>query len=143
MSITSETPKLPDDFGLDMENRDPESLNVHVRVLFEDVLAEPLGAHSPEGIWRCVFKMFICSKDMCYKILSYLCAVPAAICWGCNFACVSFSHVYAITPCLKAYVMNIGACKMIYGATVRMCCDPCYEACGRMLSDIRVTHVNE
>ncbi|XP_070557273.1 caveolin-3-like [Ptychodera flava] len=153
MSTTSETPKpeevitdeikAPDDLGLDMENRDPANLNEHVRVLFEDVLAEPPGAHSSDGVWRCVFKAFLCSKNVCFKVLSFICAVPSAFCWGCQFACISFTHIYAVTPCLKAYVMNIGACKMIYGVTVRICCDPCYEACGRMFSDIRVTNHNE
>ncbi|XP_077993652.1 caveolin-3-like [Glandiceps talaboti] len=142
MSITSETTK-PSELGLDMENRDPKPLNDHVRVLFEEVIAEPPGAHSADGVWRCVFKMFTCSKNLCFKIMTYICAVPLAICWGCEFACISFTHIYTITPCVKAYVMNIGACKMIYGASVRMCCDPCYESCGRMFSDIRVTSRTE
>lgn len=33
---------------LDMENRDPNGMNSHVQVMFDDVLAEAEGAHSAD-----------------------------------------------------------------------------------------------
>ncbi|CAH2312584.1 caveolin 3 [Pelobates cultripes] len=36
---------------LDMENRDPNNMNEHVRVLFEDTFGEPEGTHSIDGVW--------------------------------------------------------------------------------------------
>ena len=36
------------DSDLDLINRDPNFMNNHVQVMFDDVLAEPEGAHSPD-----------------------------------------------------------------------------------------------
>lgn len=33
---------------LNMDNRDPNNMNLHVQVMFDDVLAEVEGAHSAE-----------------------------------------------------------------------------------------------
>ncbi|XP_033127355.1 caveolin-1-like [Anneissia japonica] len=127
---------------VDMAHRDPKDLNSHVQVLYEEVLGEPEGSHSIDGVWRCAFKCFSGSRDLCYRILSVLCAVPLAFCWGCEFAALSFYHIWCVTPFLKMYVININSCKVVYRACYSACCDPCFESCGRVFSDIRMTKIN-
>ncbi|XP_070558041.1 caveolin-1-like [Ptychodera flava] len=129
--------------SLDMEMRDPNNLNEHVRALWEDLIGEPTGTHSMDGVWRCSYKCFNSCKACCYKVLTVLCAVPASIYWGCCFAMASFDMIWCTTPCIKMYLMQFGACKLLYGTLVRMCCDPCCESVGRCLSDIRVTQNKE
>ncbi|XP_033127403.1 caveolin-1-like [Anneissia japonica] len=133
--------EIPSD--IDMVQRDPSDLNSHVKVMFEEVLGEPDGSHSIDGVWRCAFKCFEGSRNLCYRILTAICAVPLAFCWGCEFAFLSFYHVWCVTPYLKAYIININSCKIMYRACCSACCDPCFESVGRCLSDIRVTYVNQ
>ncbi|KAK0044783.1 caveolin-1, partial [Biomphalaria pfeifferi] len=51
-------------------------------VMFDEVLAEPDGAHSINCVWNCAYKCFNCCKGCCYKFLTLLCGIPLAICWG-------------------------------------------------------------
>ena len=64
---------------LNMQNRDPNSMNAHVQVQFDDVLAEPAGAHSAECVWRNSYKCFSGGMSCCYKLLTYLCGLPAGM----------------------------------------------------------------
>ncbi|XP_033127635.1 caveolin-1-like isoform X2 [Anneissia japonica] len=125
---------------IDMINRDPNSINSHVQVGFEDVLAEPDGVHSPECVWKLANKCFTCSRDIAYTLFALCYGVPYAFFWGCEFAYLSFAHIWIITPAISMYMVWLKSIKIIYGACVRTCCDPCFESCGRILSDVRVTH---
>ena len=55
------------------------------QTFFEDVIGEPEGAHSAECVFRNSYRCFYFSKDLCYTILTYLCAIPLAFCWGCEY----------------------------------------------------------
>merc|ERR1712122_391702 len=57
---------------IDMNNRDPNNINDHLRVTFEDVLAEPEGIHSMNCVWSNSYKCFNCCKDLCYTIMTLL-----------------------------------------------------------------------
>merc|ERR1711936_1073349 len=111
-----------------MVNRDPNDLNDHVKVLFEDVLAEPEGAHS-----------FDCCKGCCYKLLTLFCALPIAMCWGCEFAVITFQHVWYVTPCMRVYMINCGCLQKFWGNCLQCFLQPLCEACSYSLSNIRIT----
>ena len=51
---------------LDLVNRDPNELNNYIQVDFEDVLAEPSGAHSADCIWKNSYSCFQCGKNCGY-----------------------------------------------------------------------------
>jgi len=125
--------------GPDMSNRDPNDLNSHVKVMFEDVLGEPEGAHSADCVWGCAYKCFNCSKNCCYLVLTYLCAIPMSLCWGCKFACIAFCHIWKITPCLKVCQMNLGCMQKMYGYIVACMCNPICEAFALCFSKINVS----
>ena len=122
----------------DMEQRDPRNINEHVKVRFDEVLAEPEGVRSIDCVWRNAATCFNCTLGCCYKLLTTLCGLPMAFCWGCEFACLAFCHVWYYTPCIKAYTINLTAfrqlLRLIYETTVGACC----EACGMCLSRIVV-----
>ncbi|CAL1528173.1 unnamed protein product [Lymnaea stagnalis] len=126
-------------YEIDMINRDPNGLNDHVKVLFEDVLAEPDGAHSYKCLWNCAYECFNCWKGCCYKTLTLLCGIPLAIYWGCEFAIITFWHVWYISPCMRAYMINCGCLQKFYGACLQCYLQPLCDACGYFLSNIRVT----
>ncbi|CAH1783690.1 unnamed protein product [Owenia fusiformis] len=113
----------------DMIERDPNNINDHIGVEFEDIIAEPDGAHSQDCVWRNSYKCFNCGKNLCYKILTFICALPLALCWGCSFACISFSHIWQVTPCYKVLDINCGCIRKFWGLCVNCAIGPCCEAC--------------
>ncbi|XP_019638221.1 PREDICTED: caveolin-3-like [Branchiostoma belcheri] len=131
--------EIPSEFGLDMDMRDPNNINEHTKVLFEDVFAEPEGTHSADGVWRWSFKCYNGSKSCCYKTLTYICALPVACCWGCEFACLSFCQIWAMIPCIKTCNITLASVKQIWGSLVHTCLDPCNESCALCLSNIKIT----
>jgi len=124
--------------GPDMEQRDPMNINEHVKVNFEEVLAEPEGARSCDCVWRGASKCFTCTLDCCYKLLTAVLGFPLAFCWGCEFACLAFCHIWYCTPCIKSCAIELTACRSIlrlfYESTYGACC----EACGMFFSRIVV-----
>ncbi|MBN3292272.1 CAV1 protein, partial [Polypterus senegalus] len=127
---------------LDLENRDPNNMNDHVKVLFEDAFAEPEGSHTIPGAWVMSYKTFRGVKNCCYVVLSVLCGCPMAFCWALDFACVQFCHIWSITPSLRMCKMNLACMKLFWGYCVHCICDPCWESCALLFSSIRVQNKN-
>ncbi|XP_052250471.1 LOW QUALITY PROTEIN: caveolin-1-like [Dreissena polymorpha] len=123
---------------LDMVQRDPNDLNSHIKVRFEDVLGEPDGAHSIDCVWKLAFTCFECGKGLCYKLLTILCGICIALAWGCNFALVAFDHVWCYTPCIRDFSICVGCFQKVYGTIIMCAAGPVCEACGMMFSKIKV-----
>ncbi|KAK1136731.1 hypothetical protein K0M31_001270 [Melipona bicolor] len=91
-----------DESNVELEDRDPNSLNKHLQVMWDDVIGEPEGIRSPECAWRLSGHCFRLSRSCCYVFLSVLIAPLLALCFGFTFACLAFQRK------LLAY--------MVYGA---------------------------
>ncbi|XP_067907335.1 caveolin-1-like [Heterodontus francisci] len=129
---------------IDLINRDPKHLNDDVvKVDFEEVIAEPEGTHSFDGVWKASFTVFTVSKYWCYRLLSALFGIPLAIIWGIYFAILTFIHIWAVMPCIKSYMIEIQCISRVYSICIHTFCDPFYEALGKMFSSIRVTMQKE
>jgi len=128
---------------IDLVNRDPNDLNSHVAVLFEDIIGEPEGAHSADCIWTWAYKCFTGGKRICYMILTYICALPMALWWGCTFACISFAHIWHITPCFKVVQINLGCAQRFFSLFINCFMAPCIETQALIFSKIHVTMRNE
>jgi len=124
--------------GLNFLDRDEKHVNEHINIQFEDVLAEPDGGHSFEGVWRMAYVVFTGTKFWLYRLLAALCALPCALCWGINFACLSFCHIWAITPFLRVFDLFFYFIKRIWSAIVHTLCDPIFESVGMLFSNVRV-----
>ena len=114
------------------------SICVCLQVAFEDVIAEPEGAHTIDCCWRCSYTAFNCAKGCCYNILSILCGCPLALCWGCEFAYITFVHVWQITPCLRVFMINCGCAQKFCGTCLQCCLGPICETAGLFFSNIVV-----
>ncbi|XP_060595541.1 caveolin-1-like [Ruditapes philippinarum] len=123
---------------VDLENRDPNGLNSHIQVMFEDVLAESDGAHSLDCIWKASFCCFECGKNLCYRILTTLCGVCIALMWGCEFAQTAFAHVWCYTPWIRDFSICMGCAQRIFGTIINCCCSPFCEACGGIFTRIKI-----
>ncbi|KAK7496149.1 hypothetical protein BaRGS_00012559 [Batillaria attramentaria] len=123
---------------LDMINRDPTEINDHIKVHFDEVIAEPDASHSADCVWRCSERCFSGSKKCCYIFLSSICGIPMALYWGCGFACITFQHVWYYTPCLRMVMVNFGCIQKYFGTCVQCCLGPVCETMGLFFSHIVV-----
>ncbi|XP_045495103.1 caveolin-3-like isoform X2 [Colias croceus] len=79
-----------------LEDRDPNNLNQHIQIIWDDVIGEPEGVRSPERAWRISHFCFRHARNWCYIVLSVLVAPPCALVLGVGFACLAFEK----TECL-------------------------------------------
>jgi len=126
----------------DLDARDPNELNSHVKVEFEEVFGEPDGAHSHPCVWRCAFKCFNLGKNLAYLILTFVYAIPIAWWWGCEFASVTFFHVWYLTPFFRMLDINCASMTRLLRMCTMGCIGPCCEACGMFFSNIKVTNAS-
>ncbi|KAL3852823.1 hypothetical protein ACJMK2_016438 [Sinanodonta woodiana] len=119
--------------------RDPNDLNIHVKVNFEDSLGEPDGARSFDCLWTNSYNCFNCGKNCCYKFLTSLCGMCIALCWGCDFALTTFTHVWCLTPLLRDCSITAGFLQKFCGTIINVCLTPVCEACGMCFSKIQIT----
>ncbi|XP_064606149.1 caveolin-1-like [Liolophura sinensis] len=127
MTSTESTPATDE---VDLINRDPNGINDHIAVAFEDVLGEPDGVRSVDCVWRWSYKCFNLWKNLCYRISTLLCGICIAMSWGCEFAQIAMLHVWYITPLMKVLEINCGCSKKLYGLCINCCLDPLCESCG-------------
>jgi hypothetical protein len=121
----------------DLGNRDPNNLNDHLKVTFEEVLGEPDHTHALDCVWKYSYKCFNLWKTLCYLIVTTLCGIPIASCWGCYFACVAFYHIWEITPSIKALEIECSIVRKILKVTTGACIEPCCEAFGGIFASFR------
>ncbi|XP_059167735.1 caveolin-1-like [Physella acuta] len=124
---------------IDVINRDPNSINDHVKVAFEDVLAEPDGGHSFSCVWKGAYCCFCTCKRFYYNLFAIIGGLPMAMVWGIIYAFVNFYQVWLITPCMRIYIINCGCCQKFYSACIQCYMQPVYEAMSYCFSNIRVT----
>jgi len=109
-----------------------------MQVSFEEVLGEPEGVKSIDCVWRCSYSCFMGALNCCYKFLTCLCGVPLALCWGCEFACLAFSHIWYYTPMLRKLSIHFINVRKFMSLVLGVCLGPCCETCGLLFSKIVV-----
>ncbi|KAL8623145.1 hypothetical protein ACOMHN_063365 [Nucella lapillus] len=109
---------------LDLVNRDPNNINDHLKVAFEDILAEPELIRSIDCVWQNSYRCLNCCNDLCYMINTLCFGICIAMEWGQEFAYIAFIHIWYITPCFKILEINCGFLQKLYGMCVHCCLDP-------------------
>ncbi|XP_064632944.1 caveolin-3-like isoform X1 [Lineus longissimus] len=133
-----------DERNIDVNERDPQHINEHIKVTFEDIIAEPEPTtYSFDKVWVLSYKVFNSVNIWCYRILSLICAIPAMVLWGCNFACLSFCTVWCCRPCMKSFEIQLRFFQTIWTTLITAFCEPCYLAVGKIFYNIRITRENK
>lgn len=122
----------------DLEDRDPNSLNQHLQVMWDDVIGEPEGIRSPECAWRLSGHCFRISRGCCYIFLSVLVAPLLALLLGFTFACLAFQHIWCVAPCLRVWKITCAATRNFFSALTQAVIRPCTESIGYLCNNIRV-----
>lgn len=130
--------------GVDCKDRDPNHINDHVKVRFSDVFAEPdEEVYSFERIWVLNYKIFTATKLWCYRILSLILALPCAVCWGLNFACLAFCNIWCCMPCLRCYEVDMTCFRRSWEILLGSYVAPCCDVFSRCLGGIKVKVAKE
>ena len=100
--------------SIDMNNRDPHSMNSHVQVSFDDVIAEPEGAHAMDCVWRNAHSCFNGGLNCCYKTLTCLCGLPSGELFLQDFLFqinlqINLKHYYGAASSLVLHFPKYGA----------------------------------
>ncbi|GIX73738.1 caveolin-1 [Caerostris extrusa] len=112
--------------------------NAFSMVEFDDVIAEPEGTYSVDCVWKSSNRLFTCSKNCCYKTLTLICGLPIAFISGCSFACLSFQHIWCISPALRQCRINCHMVRQYFTTVLDSCLGPCCSEMGLCLSRIRI-----
>ncbi|XP_020789898.1 caveolin-1-like [Boleophthalmus pectinirostris] len=124
---------------IDLINRDPNQINQDVvKVEFEDVIAEPYGTHSLDGVWKASYTTFTVTKYWCYRLLTALLGVPLSLLWGALFAFLSFFHIWAVVPCTRSCLIEFQCLGQMYSLVLHTFLDPLFEALGKIFSKVKV-----
>ncbi|XP_045137817.1 caveolin-3-like isoform X2 [Portunus trituberculatus] len=123
-----------------MDNRDPNNLNPHIQILWDDIIGEPEGLRTPEGCWNCSQSCYNKTRRCCYVFLVVLLAPFVAFCNGCQFACLAFNQVWCVGPCLRCVKINYATVKKFWEACLYAICSPLAEVCGMYFSKIHVRY---
>ncbi|XP_020287375.1 caveolin-3-like isoform X1 [Pseudomyrmex gracilis] len=124
--------------AVELEDRDPNSLNQHLQVMWDDVIGEPEGIRSPECAWRLSGHCFRLSRGCCYVFMSVLVAPLLALCLGFTFACLAFQHIWCVAPCLRVWKITCAATRNFLAALTQAVIRPIVEAFGYLCHNIRV-----
>ncbi|XP_072123702.1 caveolin-2 isoform X1 [Mobula birostris] len=118
--------------------RDPGGINTHIKVSFEDVIAEPVATQSFDGIWICSHASFEISKFVLYKVLTLFLAIPLAFIIGILFAIISYIHIWFLMPIVKTFMMILPSIQTIWKGAVDTFVSPLFESMGRCLSAFNI-----
>ncbi|KAJ8301618.1 hypothetical protein KUTeg_020605 [Tegillarca granosa] len=126
---------------VDLEERDKNGINSHIKVYFEDVLAEPNGTHSYDGCWETSEFCYNFGLQCCYLTMTSVCGIFIALYWGCEFAIVAFQHVWCGTPILRTINIYTGCLQKCLGTCIACVLAPIMDSCGYLFSSISVKHL--
>lgn len=123
-----------------MDNRDPNNLNPHIQILWDDIIGEAEGLRTPDACWNCSIRCYDGTRRCCYVLLVVLFAPFIAFCNGCQFACLAFNQVWCVGPCLRCWKINFATIKKFWEACLYAVCSPWYEVCGLVFSKAYVKY---
>ncbi|RXM93941.1 Caveolin-2 [Acipenser ruthenus] len=121
-----------------VENRDPKGVNAHLRVTFEDVIAEPQSIHSFDRVWLWSHALFEVSRLWFYRIISLILAVPVSLIAGILLAILSCLHIWCVMPCVRVFLINMPSIQTIWGSILDTAISPFFRSMGKCCSTINV-----
>ncbi|KAM9808160.1 caveolin-2 [Neosynchiropus ocellatus] len=120
-------------------DRDPNDINAHLKVHFEDVIAEPASSQSFDKVWIGSNAAFELVKFIFYRVLSTLLAVPMAFILGLMFGVLSCIHIWILTPFVRSFMTLLPSMQMVWRTVTDMFIAPLFQSIGKSFSSIQVT----
>ncbi|KAL7885512.1 hypothetical protein AOLI_G00058070 [Acnodon oligacanthus] len=123
------------------QDRDPNDINSHLKVEFEDIIAEPSSTHSFDSVWIWSHAVFELLKFIFYRLLTTLLAIPMAFVAGIVFGLLSCVHIWVVMPLVHSCMMALPSIQVIWASLMDMFVGPLFHSIGRVLSSINVKTV--
>ncbi|KAJ8002734.1 hypothetical protein DPEC_G00162020 [Dallia pectoralis] len=123
-------------------DRDPNEINTHLKVGFDDIIAEPSSSRSFDRVWIGSHAVFELVKYAFYRILTTVLAVPMAFLLGVVFAVISCVHIWLLMPLVRCFLVALPSLQVIWSSLVDMFVSPLYHSMGRCLSSIQVQNTD-
>ncbi|XP_037744837.1 caveolin-2 [Chelonia mydas] len=118
--------------------RDPRGLNTHLKLGFEDVIAEPASSHSFDKVWICSHAVFELSKYVLYKLLTLFLAIPLALVAGIVFAVLSCLHIWIVMPFVKTCLMVLPSVETVWKSVTDVLIAPLFQSLGRCFATVNI-----
>lgn len=134
----SSAPMLTEKTYESQPDRDPHNLNGHLKLSFEDVIAEPDTTHSFDKVWICSTAVYEISKYLIFKVLTTLLGIPLAFVIGLLFAILSCLHIWIVMPFVRTCLMVLPSVGAIWKGITDSLIAPLYASMGRCFSSVRV-----
>lgn len=122
------------------ENRDPNNLNPHLQIMWDDIVGEPEGLNTPTGCWNCSHKCYNGTRTCCYVLLVVLFAPFIAFFNGINFACLSFNQVWCVGPCYRLFKINMATIRSFWETCLMAGCQPVIGVISLIFSNVKVRY---
>ncbi|KAM4573530.1 caveolin-2 [Odontesthes bonariensis] len=119
-------------------DRDPHDVNAHLKVGFEDVIAEPISTHSFDKVWIGSHAAFELVKFIFYRLLTTLLAVPMAFILGLVFGILSCIHIWVMMPMIQSLMMFLPSLQKVWRSLMDMFVTPLFQSMGKSLSSIQM-----
>ncbi|XP_013864471.1 caveolin-2 isoform X2 [Austrofundulus limnaeus] len=119
-----------------IHDRDPKRVNSNLKVLFEDVIAEPPSVRSFDKVWLWSHALFEVSRLWCYRFISLLLAVPVSLAAGLLFATLSCLHIWLIMPCMQLLLINMRWIQTVWASILNVFISPFCSSFGKCCGQI-------
>ncbi|KAG9272137.1 caveolin-2 [Astyanax mexicanus] len=122
-------------------DRDPRDINAHLKVEFEDIIAEPSSTHSFDSVWIWSHAVFELLKYIFYRLLTTLLAIPMAFVAGIVFGLLSCVHIWVVMPLVHSCMMALPSVQVVWASLMDMFTGPFFHSFGKSLSSINIKTV--
>ncbi|CAI5449395.1 unnamed protein product [Caenorhabditis angaria] len=123
--------------GIDLVNRDTNSINPHIQFGFEDIFGEADSQHSWDCVWRLNYRVFTWTRLFVYRLLS-LVALPFTLLFAIFFALISVLNVFIFVPAAKLLSIPGNALAKIWNWLIHAIFDPIASAIGLVFSSFTI-----
>jgi len=120
------------------EDRDPQNYNAYLKVAYPDVISEPSAIHSPKCSYQFTKLVFDNTVYFTYSLYTIVFGGLLAFLYGLFCGALSFVMIWVIAPFVRLWLIPLGLMGKIWLAVVKCFCDPWYESCGRIFSNINM-----
>ncbi|XP_028262578.1 caveolin-2-like [Parambassis ranga] len=121
-----------------IQDRDPKRVNKILKVMFEDVIAEPPSVRSFDKVWLWSHALFEVSRLWCYRFISLLLAVPVSLAAGLLFAVLSCLHIWMIMPCVQLVLIYMHWVQTVWASILNIFIRPFFASMGKCCGQITI-----
>ncbi|CDW52217.1 caveolin 1 [Trichuris trichiura] len=129
---------MPMTIGVNLLDRDEKLINEHIKLSFEDIMAEPDGYHSWDWVWKSTNKLFVGTRKVFYRLLAFIVAFPCALVWALIFALLTCLNVWLLTPLARALAIPAVCIAKVWAFLIQSIFDPIFRSCGLLYSNVHV-----